>query len=120
MSEKLLASKAANGAKRLLSEGEPGRNAGALRATTSTERSKAKRSRDRSGLVPLQIDVDEVAVSEFMILGGWLPCNQADNRKALRKALGSWIAAASSPAAYEESATALRRAFAEAGMVNRA
>lgn len=82
------------------------------------ERMRRYRERQRNGRRPLLIDVDEVAVSAFLVAIGYLPAGNAEDQSAIREATEKWIAAATSPEAFER-VTASRRAVSEKAMIRK-
>jgi hypothetical protein len=56
-------------------------------ATNAAARQRRRRERERAGLIVLRVEVDEVALTEQMVLAGFLSPSEADNRDAVRAAL---------------------------------
>ncbi|UVC17586.1 hypothetical protein [Mesorhizobium onobrychidis] len=56
---------------------------------SAADRMRRYRERQRNGRRPLLIDVDEVAVAEYLIAAGFLPPCKAEDRNAIRTAAES-------------------------------
>ena len=65
------------------------------------ERMRRSRELRAKGLMPLSIDVDEVAVPAFLVAAGHLASADVDDRSAIRAALQRYLADVASPDAYE-------------------
>lgn len=61
-------------------------------ASGAERQRRLRRRRDR-GLIPLTVDVDEVALPEALAAAGFLRRDQTDDRKALRAATERFLAA---------------------------
>ncbi|WP_158285693.1 hypothetical protein [Pseudohoeflea suaedae] len=68
---------------------------------TAAERMRRLRERQRSGKMPVLVDVDEVQAVEFLIAVGWLPEELADDKRVFALALSFWLKDAMSPEQYD-------------------
>jgi hypothetical protein len=67
----------------------------------AAERMRRTRERRAKGLMPLSINVDEVALPALLVAAGFLASAAVDDRGAIRAALQRYLADVASPDAYE-------------------
>jgi hypothetical protein len=54
---------------------------------SAAQRQRRRRERERLGLIVLPIEVDETAITEQLVLAGFLAPSEIDNRSAITSAL---------------------------------
>lgn len=89
--------------------------------STSAQRMKAHRARRKRGTTALTVDVDMVALAEYLALRGLLDHRKIEDHAAVSEALGLWLLIVTSPRAftetrdYSEAVTASRRILLDRG-----
>ena len=61
---------------------------------SAAERMRDLRARNKAGLIPVQVEIEEVSVTQMLIAGGFLVREDEDDRKKIGEACGRFLNAA--------------------------